>query len=240
MFIMLFVLQSVFLFAMLAVFPSVLAAEESGPTAVVSINSKAEYVTARPCGASCLWYQGPFACGANRGYFDLAQELQCGCDARNACYCGKDNAVAASSYISSCVSDGCSKFPGEVTSAIAIYNDYCVTANIVAATTSVAPATTSGSSTGQTATATRSDNTRPTLPGTIGQTSGSPSTTSTPSATTTREANSGNKGLSQSDIIAIGVGLGVGIPSLLIAFATFYLMTKKNKNDNSSQSWGRI
>lgn len=70
--------------------PHALTTETSnGPTAYVSIHHNPQYVTARPCAAECLWYQGVWTCGLNSGYYDLAQELQCGCDALNNCYCGK-------------------------------------------------------------------------------------------------------------------------------------------------------
>ena len=234
-----------------------LAAETSnGPTAYVSISDNSQYVTARPCAAGCLWYQGDFACGVNRGYYDLAQELQCGCDAINNCYCGKDNAASASSYISSCVSSGCSKFPGEQQSAIALYNSYCATANVARASNwTTAAAAIAASVTAKTTTSTKATSTisrnrviqtdssstpnsdsgnvvpGPT-PVTTAITASLKTSSTTPRATSTGEAADDDKGLSKSDLIALGVGLGVGIPSLCVALATFCLMRRKATRAN--------
>ena len=228
-----------------------LAAETSnGPTAYVSISDDTQYVTARPCAAGCLWYQGDFACGVNRGYYDLAQELQCGCDAINNCYCGKDNAASASSYISECVSSGCSKFPDEQQSAIALYNSYCATANVAQAASSTTAAAAAASVTEKTTTSTkaastnvrsvvqtdstsiRGSNTGNGAAGsarvTTAATMSLKTSSTTPRATSTGEAAADDKGLSKSDLIALGVGLGVGIPSLCVALATFCLMRRKS------------
>lgn len=217
------------------------AAESSnGPTAYVTITDNPQYVTARPCAADCLWYQGVWSCGVNKGYYDLAQELQCGCDALNNCYCGKDNAASASSYISSCVSSGCSKFPDEQQSAIALYNSYCATANV--AQTSSSPTTTAAASITETSTTTSSQKAASTNPpnsvvltgngdaaaGAAPVTTAFTSTSSTaPRATASAEAGTDEGFLSKSDLIALGVGLGVGILSLIIALATFCSMRRK-------------
>ena len=238
-----------FLFSFLSL---ALAAETSnGPTAYVSINENTQYVTARPCAAGCLWYQGPYNCGVNVGYYDLAQELQCGCSALNNCYCGKDNAVVASSYISSCVSAGCSKFPGEQKSAIAMYNSYCSTANVAQSPSSTTTtATPTASFTNKTTASTKAASTKPRdrvvqTDSSSAQVSDNGGVTATPapvttaftksntaSLTTPRVTSSGEPvaekgGLSKSDLIALSVGLGVGIPSLCVAIATFCLMRRK-------------
>ena len=229
------------------------AAETSnGPTAYVSIYDNPQYVTARPCAAECLWYQGVWTCGLNSGYYDLAQELQCGCDALNNCYCGKDNAASASSYISSCVSAGCSKFPEEQKSAIALYNSYCATANVAQASSSTAAA---ASFTERTTTSTKAASTKPrdhvvqtdsssapvsdsgnvaagATPVITAFTMSLKTSSTTPGATSSGEAAAEKKGLSSSDLIALGVGLGVGIPSLCVALATFCLMRRKANRAN--------
>lgn len=208
----------------------------SGPTAYVSISDSPAYATARPCAAACLWDNTDiWVCGVNGGWYDVAQELQCGCDALNACYCGKDNAASASSYISSCVSSGCSNFPQETNSAMNLYNNYCATANVAVSVTSdtsppsrtatpvaasVASSTTSPHGTIQT-----SSNGQGAADSTDAEATAVKSETA--AAPNSSDVADGKDRLSRSDLIAIGVGLGVGIPSLIIAIATFCLMRNK-------------
>ncbi|KAL8790721.1 MAG: hypothetical protein Q9195_006199 [Heterodermia aff. obscurata] len=212
----------------LAFLPTALGAQSSGPTAPVSISDTPAYTTARPCAAGCLWDNTDiWTCGVNAGWYDVAQELQCGCDALNACYCAKDNAASASSYLSSCVSSACSNFPQETSSAIDLYNDYCATANVAVAveTTSdtTSPAVAASSST-TTASPRR----------TIQTTTASSSGQGAAAPTSSSDLPDGKGALSRSDVIALGVGLGVGIPSLMIAVATFCLMRKKGNNNRRS------
>ncbi|EPE30447.1 hypothetical protein GLAREA_03414 [Glarea lozoyensis ATCC 20868] len=215
--------------------PSFAATTTLGPQGSVSIWAAPAYSTIRPCAAGCLWYNGGlWTCGLNSGYYDLAQELQCSCSAKNLCYCGKDNAAPASSYISSCVSSKCSNFPSEVTGALALYDGYCATANVeVASAVATSKATTTGGASVVSVPTTSPD----ALP----STNNPPNTgsggavvqatpTSTPSPNSSPATTEEKKGLSQSDIIALAVGLGVGVPSLLLALATFLGMRKKKEN----------
>ena len=213
----------------LGLLPVALGAQSSsGPTAYVSISDSTAYATARPCAAGCLWDNTDiWTCGVNSGWYDVAQELQCGCDALNACYCGEDNAASASSYISSCVSSACSNFPQETNSAISLYDNYCATANVAVSTTSDTslPSRTASSAVASTASSTTSLH-RTTQTSSSGQ-GAAGSTNAADSAPDNSDVANEKDGLSRSDLIAIGVGLGVGIPSLIIAIATFCLMRKK-------------
>ena len=133
-----------------------------GPTAVVSIYSESSYVLGRECATCCLWYNGDYPAGT-RGYYDLAIALSCGAGAMNGCYCKADFASSASSYISACVSDGCSAIgdvTGEVKTMMDLYDGYCKTANVDVSTTapiepaaSTAAASTAATSTAATSTA---------------------------------------------------------------------------------------
>jgi hypothetical protein len=206
---------------------SLIIAQDSGPTASVSIASEPAYVTARPCAATCLWYNGIFVCGVHSGYSDLATNLECSCDATNSCYCGKDNAAFASSYISSCVSAGCSSFPTEIANMITLYDSYCATAQVVATTTSATLRATSTTAASLGSTPAESGRAETTTSGNVAQATGG----SVIPTQTTSSDESGKKGLTQSDVIALGVGLGVGVPSLLLALATFCLQRKKKEKE---------
>ncbi|KAK0099776.1 hypothetical protein ONS95_013333 [Cadophora gregata] len=186
----------------------------------------------RPCAATCLVYQGVWSCPWNSGYYDLGIKLSCGCDPQNFCYCDTKAAASASSYISSCVSSGCgADFSGEVTSAMDLYNAYCATANVAAAVQTSAPSIAASNSAKVTSTAI--------LPKThLDANANNSSSASSPITTEdtksgTSSANTGNKGLAQSDIIALAVGLGVGVPSLLLALATF-CVTKRRRERQST------
>ncbi|KAG4435951.1 hypothetical protein IFR05_008571 [Cadophora sp. M221] len=192
----------------------------------------------RPCAASCLVYQGIWSCPYNSGYYDLGLELSCGCSPQNFCYCdSKPSAAAsASSYISSCVSNGCgADFPDEVTSAMDLYNGYCSTANVAAAVQTSGPSVTPSSSAAKSTPVANSPNTNL---GANANDSSSPSSTSdlitgqTSSPETSSSTTSEKKGLAQSDVIALAVGLGVGLPSLLLALATFCLQRKRKERQN--------
>ncbi|KAH7321790.1 hypothetical protein BKA65DRAFT_89146 [Rhexocercosporidium sp. MPI-PUGE-AT-0058] len=208
------------------------ATSAAGPTAYISLASSPPFATMRSCARVCLVYEGVWSC-SNKGYYDLGIELSCGCSPQNSCYCDSKAAASASAYISSCVNSGCgAEFPGEVTSAVDLYNGYCATANVAAtfptSAPGVTPSTTATKSTlvanspNTNLDANANDSSSTTTNLIIGQTS--PPATST----TTSE----KKGLAQSDVIALAVGLGVGLPSLLLALATFCLQRKRRDKAN--------
>ncbi|OLN93296.1 hypothetical protein CCHL11_08357 [Colletotrichum chlorophyti] len=207
----------------------------AGALAPVSVWSELAYSTARACAAGCLVYNGVYPCGV-AGYQDLGVALQCGCQSINGCFCNTALGSSATSYLSSCISRGCSKVENwsvDLTSMLNLYDSYCATANIPVANTAVA--TTAGgqgaTTTGATAPKTL-NNAQPSQ--TSGPKSGSgsgseSSGTSSADAQNTSAAAEDAGGLSRSDIVALAASLGVGIPSLLIAGLTLYFQIKKKK-----------
>lgn len=222
----------------LSAFPTLLFAYlghcATSPTAYISLALAPPYATMRPCAASCLVYRGIWSCPFNSGYYDLGIELSCGCNPQNFCYCDSKAAASASSYISSCVNAGCgAEFPGEVTSAMDLYNGYCATVNVAALVQTTAPSVTLSTSSKSTPAANSSNR----IIDADANSNGPSSTSRTPvtaetSAPQTSSANSEKKGLQQSDVIALAVGLGVGFPSLLLALATFCLQRKRKERQN--------
>jgi hypothetical protein len=129
-------MSSFFFFIILLLIPLISSAAETDAVAAVSIYSDISYQSGRTCSTSCLWYRGPFR-QYNHGH-DLAIELSCGVAAVNGCYCKADFASSASSYISSCVSKGCSNLESvneEIKTIMALYDGYCKTANVEVVTT---------------------------------------------------------------------------------------------------------
>lgn len=185
--------------------------------ASVSIASDRAYVTARPCAAGCLVYNGIWVCGLHSGYDDLAKELGCGCSPINACYCNADFASSATSYVSSCVSNACGSsvddWREEAAAMLTFYNGYCATADIT--TTSGAWSQSGGAI----------------------QSSSSRAAPLTPVSTGSSTANPGavkpenDESLSKSDVIALAASLGVGIPGLLIAMVTLCVQLRKRRAD---------
>ncbi|KAF9874422.1 hypothetical protein CkaCkLH20_07985 [Colletotrichum karsti] len=107
------------------------AAITTGALGRVSIHSERPYTTARACAAGCLIYNGNYHCGVG-GYHDLGIAMQCGCEPMNGCYCNTGLWSYATSYISSCVSSGCSQsdnWSADLTSMVNFYDSYCATAN---------------------------------------------------------------------------------------------------------------
>ncbi|KAK4159920.1 hypothetical protein QBC43DRAFT_221042 [Cladorrhinum sp. PSN259] len=183
------------------------AATTNGPLAGVTIYAETAWSTARRCAAGCIKYKGDLPCNVV-GYYDVGVFLGCGrCDQINACYCSAGLGSSATSYLSSCVSNGCKgvdTWEDELTSMLGIYNNYCATANVAPTSTSRKPLTV---------------------------------TTNTPAAqqttgTVTTPADKGAEekdGLSKSDIVALAASLGVGIPSLAIAGLTLWIQLRKRK-----------
>jgi hypothetical protein len=201
------------------------AATTVGPLAPVSLHKLPSYSTAKPCAAKCLVYQGVWQCGVNAGYHDLGSDLGCGCSPNNACWCGADLQVSATSYISSCVSAGCGtggNADGEVRNMLGLYSGYCATANVEASTTRGSSAATTGAIT-TTATAKSTS-----IGGSVTATGAQESM---PTATTDKEAKKDNEGLSKSDIIALATGLGVGIPSLLVAIVALVYQLRRRRDN---------
>ncbi|KAL3299284.1 hypothetical protein RB213_000357 [Colletotrichum asianum] len=157
------------------------------------------------------------------GYQDLGVALQCDCQSIRLLL----QHCSATSYISSCVSRGCSKVENwsvDLTSMLDLYNSYCATANGQAANALDAPATLTSERTSLKTTASNgagaSSNGQATQTSRLGSSSTSSAEAQQPSAA----AESG--GLSRSDIVALAASLGVGIPSLLIAGLTLHFRSR--------------
>jgi hypothetical protein len=76
----------------------------------------------------------------------LGYALQCDYPVLNECYCATASAAAATAFLSSCINAGCSSGDAsyEITSAISIYDNYCLTAGYTlpgAAAVATTPAT---------------------------------------------------------------------------------------------------
>jgi hypothetical protein len=61
---------------------------------------------------------------------DVAWALQCDLPCANGCFCASTGATVASSFLTSCVNFRClaGDLPSDVTSAVSIYDYYCLTA----------------------------------------------------------------------------------------------------------------
>lgn len=200
------------------------AAVTAGPLAPISVYKVPAYSTAKPCAAGCLVYNGQYPCGFHAGYHDLGKDLGCECNPINACWCSAGIQSAATSYISSCVSAGCSKYgnvEGDVTSMLDLYGGYCATANVEISSKPAAnnAVTTPAAATSSARTTTGAAALDPTA-----------ATGETPTSTKALAAEEGkDDGLSKSDIIALGTGLGVGVPSLLIGIIALLFQLRRRK-----------
>lgn len=206
------------------------AGEPNGPLAAVTIWDNVSYSTAKRCAANCVSYDGVYDCIVH-AYYDLGIELGCGCASINGCYCNTAMAKSASEFLSTCISSGCAGNDAGWTtdrdSMIALYNAYCLTANVAASSTKAT--TTSDTLPGSTNT----DGASPTSAGASAPRSQATTTASQTAAasqsTSTDSQKSSDEGLSRSDIVALAASLGVGIPSLLIAAITLCVQLKKRK-----------
>ncbi|KAK2731094.1 hypothetical protein CKAH01_09165 [Colletotrichum kahawae] len=223
--------------SLLLLAPLASAATTTGALARVSIFSEVAYSTARACAAGCLVYNGNYPCGVG-GYQDLGVALQCGCQSINGCYCNTALASSATSYISSCVSKGCSKVENwsvDLTSMLDLYDSYCATANGQAANAPNAPATLTSEKTSFKTTATNGAGASSNGQATQTSRLDSSSTSSAEAQQPLAAADSG--GLSRSDVVALAASLGVGIPSLLIAGLTLYFQIKKKRRNAAGESY---
>ncbi|WDK10646.1 hypothetical protein CGRA01v4_01925 [Colletotrichum graminicola] len=205
-----------------------IAKTTGGALAPVTLHSEVAYSTARGCAANCLVHNGIWQCGVNAGYQDLGVALQCGCQSINGCYCNTALGSSATSYISSCVSKGCSKvndWSVDLTSMLNLYDSYCATANV--AVVEAQATTTVG---GLASSPTVENAAKSSDVGTPTQTLGS-IVSGTTSANTLQTSAAGDTGLNKSDIVALAASLGVGIPSLLIAALTLYFQIRKKRRD---------
>lgn len=168
--------------------------------------------------------------------------IGCGPGANNACYCRTDFASSASSYLTSCISDGCSRASGnidsEINTALAIYDGYCARARVEGVTSTEAATDT---------TAVEASAGPKTMSPSAARSTGASAAVATKSHDSQDASSSASptlnksNGLSKSDAIALGVGLGVGIPSLLIAMTTCcFQMRKRRRRSSNIQESDRV
>ncbi|KAK6537324.1 hypothetical protein TWF694_011514 [Orbilia ellipsospora] len=218
------------------------------PTAVVSIVSDGDYVTARPCIQTCLWYNGGLGRGGNSGFNDVGKALGCGQNPINACYCSSRLTASATSYFTTCISSLCTAEtdPADLSSALSIYGRYCGTANEAQA----AATTTSGSDSSSSTAGGGSSSSSSGGGGSGSSPSSAQNTGSTGSGSSTgagagktsetgaAPAPSSSSGLTTTSKIALGVGLGVGIPLLAMAGAILVILIRRGGVGNMPRTGG--
>jgi hypothetical protein len=129
----------------LVIFASAVASQNSPYT----LDSVPAYALQRVCVQNCV----------GTGYLGLPANIGCPYTYLNACACRTDLQSSASSYLTQCVDQQCSSDPSDLSSAISLYDSYCVSngypllpaISTTAATSFVTPAATA---TAPTATAT--------------------------------------------------------------------------------------
>ena len=83
----------------------------------VSIMSAQPYLEQRSCVQFCLWHPGEND--------DLAPFLDCTSPWLHSCYCRNDLASSASSFLTSCVNQGCPSHSEDFRRAVSVYDGYC-------------------------------------------------------------------------------------------------------------------
>jgi hypothetical protein len=205
-------------------------------TATVTIARDPAWIAEHECGQKCVWINSGHI-GAE-AHPDIVLFIDCSLPYLNACLCRSDLGVAVTSFLSSCVSSRCNaasipNTAAEITTAVSIYNQYCLTAAGVAfpsiasdlASNQVQTSSTRSSqissgtllSSGATITTPPTSNTAVTV---VSGNSAAANTGSSPNSS----------GLAQSDKIALGVGLGMGLPSILLAVMTYVGFRRRHNN----------
>jgi hypothetical protein len=175
-------------------FASLVAAQNSAYT----IESVSAYSLQRTCVQNCLGgLPGQIGCPFSYVYL-------------NQCACRTDLQPSASTFLTGCVNNGCSRDPSDLSSAISLYDSYCVSNGFALVT--VPASTTAATSFATVAT-----------PGTAAATS----TQTGPSPTGTAGSGGGNNesggnGLSNGARLGLAAGLGVGIPAIVIALLAWW------------------
>ncbi|EPS41140.1 hypothetical protein H072_4941 [Dactylellina haptotyla CBS 200.50] len=211
-------------------------------TAGVSIVSDSDYMTARPCIQTCIWYNGGLGRGGNSGFEDVGKALGCGQSPINACYCSSRLTSSATSYFSGCIRSLCTAVtdPADLSSALSIYGRYCGTAIVDAPHTTNRDSFSASTSGSASDSRTGSGNTVSTAAPTGGSTS--PNASSGPSSTSstgsTEQTSPSSSGLTTTSKIALGVGLGVGIPLLGLLTAILIILLRRGKSENYTDVGG--
>ncbi|RPA81509.1 hypothetical protein BJ508DRAFT_414745 [Ascobolus immersus RN42] len=208
----------------------------AGPLAAVSLHTLPSYLTGLPCAVGCLVYNGEWH-PTNAGFYDLGVEIACGRTGRtNGCFCASTMSTEVTAYLNSCVRKGCKvleeeKLAGEVTSVVEVYNGYCEgvrTEPLMGLTTAKVGSVGTRTTTGVPASVEAKETGAAVADGKRRE-DGEDAERSDGKSEMEEK-----KGLSQSDIIALGTGLGVGIPSLLVALVTCWMQLKKRRNRMSA------
>ena len=89
-------------------------------TGSVTITSLQGFRDLRGCARSCLY----------SGHGDLGEQLECGDDGLrtpylNTCFCRSDLTSDGSSYLTSCINEGCTTNSVDLSQAIRVWNSYC-------------------------------------------------------------------------------------------------------------------
>ncbi|KAK2056128.1 hypothetical protein LY76DRAFT_164913 [Colletotrichum caudatum] len=200
-----------------------------GALAPVTLQSEIAYSTARACAANCLVHNGIWQCGVNAGYQDLGVALQSRCQSINGCCCNTALGSSATSYISSCISKGCSKVDNwsvDLTSILNLYNSYSATANVAVVEAQATTTIVGSVSLPTVANTAKSSAIEQPI-----QTLGSVISGTASAHNTQQRAAAGDTRLSKSDRVALAASWGVGIPSLLIAALTLYFRIRKKRRD---------
>ena len=107
---------------------------------LVSIRSEPAFKAMRECARDCLVWNGSI---------DLIGELGCVYPYQNECLCRTDLASAASKHLSTCGETYCTVGPpsGDISTAIGLYNSYCIANGFEVTAAAAAPKTTAAGQT---------------------------------------------------------------------------------------------
>ncbi|KAK6519791.1 hypothetical protein TWF506_000085 [Arthrobotrys conoides] len=190
------------------------------PTAVVNVVFDQDYRDGSQCVQSALWYNGGFGRGGDDPEFkDLGVELGCGRYAKNGCYCEPKASATATNFLSSFVKSCQTTSAADLSSAISIYQRYCVQVNAIRAQ--------------QTTMATLSSRGNESSPGQTSQDMSHTTYTGTPDNAEPSSVYS-DSGLSQAAKIALGLGLGLGLTVLLFLAGIFFCLWRRGRRDSTA------
>jgi hypothetical protein len=179
----------------------------SNEYSTVSLFEDSEFEVLRSCAQECIW---------GTCCISVADFIGCPSPWYNQCVCNLNQQSSAAAHVSTCVVSRCTGNT-DVSTAVAVYLDYCASAGYSVSTAAQASSATMTIN-GSASTAPKSN---PTVATSAATTSPNNPPTTAPTAPTETPNNtsqgSGSGGYSISDKIALGVGIGIGIPSLLVS-----------------------
>ncbi|EPS41145.1 hypothetical protein H072_4948 [Dactylellina haptotyla CBS 200.50] len=235
----------------------VTTAPPNGPLEYASMKANTEYILQRSCVKHCLWYNGENLRGVYyHDWDDVGGELDCGYAPLNGCYCNTKYSSSATSYFESCIPYYCGTTgdPGNLPSALSLYNAYCATANgnptkPVPEPVTVAATSTSDSSSSETSASSSEPSSSMPEPSSTPASAGS-SSTSTPAATAAakdstsgapspQETSASGGGMSKGAIIGAAVGGSIG-GIVIIAGCVAAFLIHKRRSAGKEQPMGGI